>query len=254
MNFSKLSYHSDEMKQQTQLNELLTRLYNVAKAKSLPFQRRPDDIVRDGFYPYFSHQNCKILFIARESLGLSGENYIDLFHNIFVNGQKIGKQTIRQSRFHSLLLSIAYGLNNKMCNWEDIPDPMEIARTIGTNKGVSFAFMNLSKFSNDGGDWPVDWDLVDAYIQTFHDQEDNLFSQQIDIIEPDVIITGNLENRLNVLGEIIRLNTIDSAAYCKLRTTKKEYLLIDTYHFMATRSKEECFYKPILKGLDTYQF
>lgn len=254
MNASKLNYHIDDTDQQNKLNELFNRLYVLAESRKLPYHRKPSDIVCDGFYPHFSQQKCKTLFIARESLGLSGENYIDLFHNIFTNGQKIGEQTIRQNRFHSIMLSIAYGLNNNFCDWEEIPDPLEIARTIGTPSGISFGFMNLSKFSNEGEDWPVDWNLVDAYINSFFDPEDNLFSQQIDIVKPDLIVAGNLENRLRVLGELTKLKFTDCAVYYKLKTTLREYFLIDTYHFTAFRSKENCFYKPILHGVEAFLF
>jgi hypothetical protein len=38
-----------------------------------------DYFCADGFFPYYTQQTTKILFIEREAVGLSGMDYIDIY-------------------------------------------------------------------------------------------------------------------------------------------------------------------------------
>lgn len=252
MQISKLHYPKNETVIQNELNTVFTEWHSYAQIKSLPNKRTPDDMVLDGFYPYYSKQNCKVLFVGRESLGLTGDNYIDLLHHMYTSEKAIGDKTLNQHRFHALMFYITYGLNNDCCDWKDIPMATEIADSFATEKGISFAFMNLSKFSNDSNDWRADWPLIDGFVEAFRDSPINYFAKQIDTLCPDIILTMNLESRLKALGEISVIEYGNTASYFTLRTSNKEYLLIDLFHFSASKSQENCYYEPILQGIKKY--
>lgn len=250
---SKLNYTNEDYAIQSRLNELFIELLECAKDKVFPYGRTSKDIVLDGIYPNFSHQKCKILYIGRESLGLTGENYIDLMHHAYKVDKRIGTQSLNQHQLHSLKLSIAYGLNQNCCSWQEIPQATEIAKTFASEQGVSYAFMNLSKLSNESDDWAVDWQLVDGFIDAFKNSEINFFSKQIDIIQPDIIITMNLEQRLQVLGQITPLEYGSKASYYLLKTPEREYKLFDLFHFSAIgKSRNECFYTPVVQGIKRF--
>ena len=58
------------------------------------------------------------------------------------------------------MLRIAYGINNGLIDWNKIPHATTIADTFGKENGLSFAFVNISKFSNQGAGSSANWDLI----------------------------------------------------------------------------------------------
>lgn len=250
MNLTKLNFPDSEHAQLATLNNLFTNWHNDATQISFDNNRTADDIVFDGFFPYFSAQICKVLFIGRESLGLTGDHYLDLMHSCYKTG-RLGDKTLNQSQFHALMLRITYGLNHNCCPWDEIPAANEIAKTFATADGMSFAFMNLSKFSNDSDHYQADWTLIDSFTKNFANQKENYFNKQIEIINPDIIVTMNLEQRLKVLGELSALEFTPNAGYFKLKCADRNILLMDLHHFSAVKPHEDTFYSPILNGLKT---
>lgn len=249
MSYSQLNFTTQDLPTQTALDKLFSQLIESAKDKTFPYARTSNDIVLDGIYPNYINQKVKVLYIGRESLGLTGENYIDLMHHAYKVDKKIGQKTLNQHSLHKLKLSIAYGLNNNNCPWEDIPPASEIADDFAEKQGVSFAFMNLSKLSNESEDWKIDWELVDGFLEAFKKSPTNFFAKQIDIINPDIILTMNLEGRLKALGKLTPVEYEENASYYTLTTDKKSYSLIDLYHFSAIgKSLKECFYEPVIKA------
>lgn len=251
MNLTKLDFPDFEQEKLKNLNHLFSAWYTKAKNQSFENEKSCDDIVFDGFYPYYSAQACKILFIGRESLDMTGNHYLDCLHSCYEKG-KVGNRTLNQSQFHALMLKIAYGLNNNNCPWLKIPAAKQIGETFATETGISFAFMNLSKFSNDSGHYKSDWPLIDNFISSFTNQAENFFNTEIEIIDPDIIVTMNLEQRLEALGERTSLEYTPNAVYYKIKCGKKSILLMDLYHFSAAKNHEDTFYTPILRGLEKY--
>lgn len=251
MNLTQLKFPDFEHEQLSTLNKLFSTWHNDAKQISFDNNKTANDIVFDGFYPYFSKQSCKVLFIGRESLGLTGDHYLDLLHGCYKAG-RLGDKSLNQSQFHALMLRIAYGLNNNCCSWDDIPTATEIANAFATADGISFAFMNLSKFSNESDDYQADWPLIDSFINSFTNEKENHFNKQIEIINPDIIVTMNLEKRLGALGERTSLEYTPNAAYFRLKCADRDILLMDLHHFSAVKTHEEAFYRPILNGIQAY--
>lgn len=75
----------------------------------------------------------------------------------------------------------------------------------------------------------------------------NLFNEQIELIDPDLIITMNLQGLLRELGELEALETTHPKVnQYRLLTTNKSILLFDTFHFSArSKSPEHDYYLPL---------
>lgn len=107
--------------------------------------------------------------------------------------------------------------------------------------------MNLSKFSNDSDNWQANWALIDSFTTAFKDEVVNYFNKEIEILNPDLIITMNLEGRLSVLGQVELLKPGSALSYHQLTVNERQIPLFDTYHFSAIgKSGEHDFYNPII--------
>lgn len=205
------------------------------------------DFVKDGFYPYYTVQKKKILFIGRECLSLGGEDYIGVLGGAYKNGS-LGNNSIDGNQFHSLILYIAWALNNNLPEWQDIPYASELANQFATEEGFSFSFMNLSKFSNDADDYQADWPLIDSFVDNSKHPAKNFFNEEIRILNPDMIITMNLQGRLKALGdcEHIPVKSNDNVYVYNISVDGKQIPLYDMFHFSApSKSPEQNYYVPL---------
>lgn len=166
--------------------------------------------VTDGFYPYYTYQKIKILFIGREALEIAGTNYQELLYGAYLDN-KIGSKTLNAHQFHSTMIYIAYALEHKEYNWHNIPYADEIINEFAKKDGFSFAFMNLSKFSNESGDWSADNELINSFIDLSNKSKENFFSSEIDLLNPDIIIGMNFGDWAECLGSFSE----DSKSECK---------------------------------------
>ena len=201
-----------------------------------------DETVPDGFYPNYTRQPVKILFIGRESYGLTGCDYIEVFIDHYLNGRTgpQGEQkNINQDKFHKMLIQVAYGIIHQK-TWNETPSAAEICENRGIFDRVSFAFMNLSKLSNEKpGDTNTDWSLVNTSLDMSLNKE-NLILQEITALDPDLIVCMNFErDRLRrVFGDKLKIFDNDWLKY-NLNINGKEILLLDQWHFSATRGVKE---------------
>lgn len=206
--------------------------------------------VRDGFAPYYTHQRVKILFIGKEALEIAGFDYmVDIIKKCY-NENSLGGKTINQYQFHALMNYIAYGINNKIKTYTELPWASDIASNFGKPGGISFAFMNVSKFSNESGNWYADKNLIETFITASSQSDFNLFSKEIDLLEPDLIIGMNLKNWYDALGDscdFVR-NFNGCVDYYHLKTENGEYPLFDSYHFSYMVNKDTYFYTPIINA------
>lgn len=244
-------YPNNEKVLYLKLRKLLDSWHQEARKKKFIKGYKADNMVYDGFYPFYTKQSRKILFIGREALGLDGEDYIECVYKGYKE-KKVGDRNINQYKFHRLMFYLTYGLLNEFPIWEKIPSAVEI--DFGTKTGISFAFMNLSKFSNESSTWLADWELIDSFINAFTKSEPNYFNEEISVLNPDIIITMNLENRLNVLGKLDVLKYGSQASCYYLNSKRKKIPLIDLYHFSAIRkSDKEEYYKPLKEAIKLYK-
>mgnify|MGYP000934652881 FL=1 len=230
--------------------ELLFKDWHAeAKTKQFAYEYSADDMVFDGIYPYYTKQKCKILFIGREALGINGLNYIDVLYNAY-KGNRIGNKHINQHKFHYLMFYIAYGANNGFPNWNEIPAASELSATFATSSGISFSFMNISKLCNESEDWKADWTLIDSFIDAFKDSKRNYYRDEIAIINPDIIITMNLEIRLAALGKVDVIEYGEDISKYNILINDKNIPLFDLFHFSAPgKSPKEKYYDIISKAI-----
>jgi hypothetical protein len=213
----------------------------------------------DGFYPYYFSQKIKILFIAREAVGLSGDDYIlrllPAYHQNNVAGKSVNAYPL-QSR----LMYLAYGiLNGGTIPYCDVPYASEIAAAFAAPAGISFAYMELSKYSNDNEDASshCDTELMNAFLRDSHLEKRNFIREELAILEPDIILAMNLsgcglsaaelELALGKLAEVDWRAYLPNAALSAITINGKCTPFIDLYHFASRKSTETAFYEPVMR-------
>ncbi len=208
-----------------------------------------DDMVVDGFYPYYFSQKKRILFIGREARDISGYNYIDCLYRAYRDDKRVGKQSLNASKFHYRMLYIAYGILNGMPEWQKIPCATEIVNGFAIAEGFSFAFMNLCKLSNDSDDWTWDRGVSDV-AHGLSAQGRNFTQEEIAILEPDIVITMNLQGMVATFGQLTPIHATPQARSYWLDVGGHRALLIDTYHFSAWKKGDIAdYYVPICDAI-----
>ena len=210
------------------------------------------EFVYDGFYPFYTQQKVKILFIGRENRDLDGEcgSYISQLFDAYKKNS-IGGKSINTYKTHSLQFYITYGLNNNLVDWSKIPSANELIDDFATEKGISWAYMNLSKLSNTSKHSQVaDFDLINSFCEATQKSGRNFWAEEINMLNPDLIIGMNLGSYYDNLG-VSELGDLFGESAVRLRKIKigmKMYPLLDTYHFSAMKSPQKDFYDPIVEA------
>ncbi len=214
-----------------------------------------DGIVCDGFYPYYLNQPYRILFVGREALEIVSLNYLNVQARTYVETKRVGDgpnaQHLNSSKFHSRLLHISHGIIHGMIPWGDIPDADIIGDTFATDSGISFAFMNMSKLSNESGEWKADWDLIDKSIRQSISPR-NFIEEEIALLQPQIVITMGLGTRLHALGQVEPISEGPALECYWLTSGSNRALLLNTFHFSAYgKDKDDVtdFYQPICEAI-----
>jgi hypothetical protein len=225
----------------------LSKLFDEWSKQKVSFENySSQDFVFDGFYPHYYSQKIKILFVGRESRGLSGCNYIEVLHKCYRETKQVGERPLNGSKFHRLMLYIAYSLNNQYAEWDDVPNAAIIGDNFAIESGVSFAFMNLSKFSNERSSWQTINELLNESVRA-SSSHINYIKEEIKILIPDVIVTMNLGEKISLLGEnLSELEKNDKVHAYRIRIGDRFSLLLDTYHFSApNKNDRDYFFDPV---------
>lgn len=241
-------YPENEMDTIEQLNALFSNWTLSAKNKCFIKNYKAEDIIKDGFYPYYQEQKTKVLFVGRESLCIESDDYTSILYNAYKT-DNIADRSVNSFRLHRLLFYVTYALNHSAPNWSDLPYLSDIIDTFAKSGGISFAFMNLSKFTNYSNDWQSDWELIDNFTDAFKNEPVNFFNKQIELLAPDLIITMNLEGRLNTLGNVKAKKYDSLVSIYELDVGNASIPLFDTFHFAAPNKSDEVdFYNPIMNA------
>jgi hypothetical protein len=245
-----IQYPPDEIPKLTLMENLFREWHLHFSGLDAAFQKhKADDMVFDGFYPHYFSQKKRILFVARESRDISGFNYLDLLYQAYRETKRIGDQHLNVNKFHSRMLYVAYGIVNGVQRWKDIPYATKIGDTFAELNGLSFAFMNISKFSNEDVTWPSDWSVINA-SHKHSTQGRNFNLEAVTILEPHIVITMNLGNKIDSLGRLSQIHSSDLAKSYWLDCNGHRSLLVDTWHFSAPNKKDVAdFYTPILDAI-----
>jgi hypothetical protein len=224
-----LPYPADELAHLQKLDALFKDWHACFTAGASQLDKHiPDEIVCDGFYPHYFKQKWRILYIGRESRQISGLNYLEVLYPAYRTGKKIGDRSLNADKVHSRMLRITHGLLNGSPDWSAIPPANDIGDTFGTEAGISFAFMNLSKLSNEADEWQSDWPAIEAAHRLSN--ETRRFSEdEIAILQPHIVITMNLGEKLESLGSLSQIESQESVTACWLDSAGHRSLLIATF-------------------------
>ncbi|MPM14078.1 hypothetical protein SDC9_60438 [bioreactor metagenome] len=256
-------YPSDEFELWQENQKLIDALKkSLISLASNEFENEYSQAINaDGFYPYYTHQKVKILYIAKESLGLDGKDYIQaVFEGIQANDPRGHRKwnkcypenpytkviTNNSDPFLSKMLYLTYGLNNDCCSYEVMPWGSAIGQQLfgkqegiiddRTMPGISYAFMNFSKFDNPSEvSYAADMSRIQTYLQMVKRSKENWFAKQISLLNPDLIIEMNIgrENADNLgtgpIDWIERNNENLWVGYLPIENHK--YLILETWHF-----------------------
>jgi len=227
--------------------------WQEAMRHALPPEKKSlaEDFVWDGFYPYFYEQPLKILYVGRESLGLAKCDYLDEILPAYRVDKKIGvtggAKHLNSAFYHARMLHIAHGVLHGCKKWDDIPWAERIGDTFAAAQGISFATMNLSKFSNESADeFSADWNLIRLSV----DCSGDFIKREVELLDPDVVITMNIGEFLPHFGVLECRSSGGPVDTYVLRSGAKTSLLIDAWHFSAFgKSHVRDFYEPICSAI-----
>jgi hypothetical protein len=205
-----------------------------------------EDFVEDGFYPGYLAAKIRILFIGREARSLGGCNYLEHLWDSYRRTKQIGGRSLASNKFHTVMLRLAYGFLHGFPQWSNLPSVYDICGSMGQPEGVAFAFMNLSKLSNERGDSAkADWGQI-AFATRISTSSRNWIAEEIALLRPHVVIAANLHRYLATLGKLTPREGVEGLvdAY-ELNSHGHESVLLNTLHFSARKNAELTFYRPV---------
>lgn len=251
-----LIYPASELNLKKQINQLNDDWLSFLKTELTEESFNADQIfVRDGFYPHYTSQKRKILFIGREALELGGYNYIDVLYEAYQEEQ-IGQLPLNRSKFHSTMLYLSYAMEHGIYDWDCIPSATDFISEFAQPNGISNAFMNLSKFSNEreNGGWSANRPQIQMFLEISRRAKVNFFAEEIDLLSPDIIIGMNLKGGMDYLGtfepESPKMYGGNDVCFKYLRTPSGRYPYLDCWHFSALKkSPKTNIFNPIIEAL-----
>jgi hypothetical protein len=254
MNFlPSIPYPENERPLLTELGKLFTEWHHYFRTHHKGDERLaefdPDDMVFDGFYPYYTSKPRRLLFVGWESREISGHNYIDMLCDNYRNDRSSGR-SIYGDRFHRRMLYVTYGLLHGMPDWSQVPEAEDIGKTFATPDGISFAFMNLCKLSNEWGPHTADWHTISAFHQL--SEKERFFEREVAILKPDFVITMNFESKnLEPFSKHAFIGADGGVAWSSIDLCGHSAFWLDAWHFSAFGPKqdERDFYLPICNAV-----
>ena len=176
-------YPKDELEKRRQIEELQQRW---------ELDKRNENFVRDGFYPYYFHQPVRVLFIGRESYGMGGCDYLLTHYEVYR-----GDLSFNRRAFHRRIFYMLHAVLEGYEKWDEVPTAHDYARDFASDRHVSFAFMNISKISNETNKTATQWGVLRSFVE----RSSREIRQEIELLDPELIITANL-TLCDILDEI----------------------------------------------------
>jgi hypothetical protein len=224
------------------------------------YEAEPDDelwaegppssyFIADGFFPGYYKQNIKVLFIEMEPRYMCEEG--DWVQSM-IKGYKDENYHNQRSFTRRLLYTIQGIKHNGEYKFENLEEANYYAKEIDSTKDYGFAFMNMSKYSN-CTQVNADYDFINQFLEDSNLENRNYFREEIEILNPDVIITGNLWNGgieqkyLDLcFGKVEWRKKVNDMS--NIVVNGKSVKILNTYHLSAFPLKDrEDFYNPIME-------
>ncbi|NLF52268.1 MAG: hypothetical protein GX577_14155 [Leptolinea sp.] len=229
-----MNYPSDEIGLKNRIDELNARWEAAC----------PDGFLSYGFYPYYTKQKYRILFVGREAHSMSYDDYIQVKYKDYINASGD-----TNGNFHRRIFYLTYGLLNDFPEFAIIPHSSDIAKGDFAHGRLSFAFMNVSTIGNETGDTNTQWP---EYEKSNKDGQ-RFRKEMIEILAPNIIVCAYCGWDITQLAD--RFESLESS---ELVTTEQLFfgsiscLRFDTYHWCATNAPsvgglndEDGFYNPL---------
>jgi len=219
----------------------------------------------DGFYPGYFSAKPRILFIGREA-------------RLYSNKDGIPIDTITEDdpeswlnyNLYKRILYLVHGIKGKgKYQFENIRLE-QVLEKMKTNNKFGFAFINISKYSNDGN-YEANYKLINQFLADSELEKRNFIREEIELLEPDIIITANLwgsKISKKYLDMIFPKKNFDppddkniEACLYNYNLKGRKIKLLETYHFSAYNKKnrktgkkehvddKKDFYDPVMKLL-----
>jgi hypothetical protein len=252
-------FHTDELPQKQALDCLMTDWKKQVGQYEVLYRddgkRYPGDsfFAADGFLPWYYHQKRKVLFIARETRYSAGQDNIEvILSKCRENPGGIGAESVLRR-----MLLIAYGLQHDGAVPFESINAQELCALAGTAKGFSFAFMEISKYSNENDDGSTaDTELMRSFFEHSDLHKRNFIQEELSLLDPDMVITMNLWDG-KIAADYLQQALGDSpfvdcphpsAARRFMKINGNDVPVIDLYHFSAWRKNDkEDFYNPVME-------
>ncbi len=172
------------------------------------------------------------------------------------------KSNVNTSTFWCKVLYMLYGIQHDgKPEYGELPYADTIAKEMINTNNFGFAVMQLSKYSNDSDEGATrNVYMMNRFLEDSELDKRNFFLEELSLLEPDVIITANLWG-CGVKDEYLEQcfpsekfkiwkkygNNI--ADFVDFDLNGKKIKLINTFHFSAIKSIEDCFYNPVMEIL-----
>jgi hypothetical protein len=187
---------------------------------------------------------------------MSGCDYIEVLLDAYKKNLVAGK-TLDATPFASRMFYLTYGiLHDGTVDYSDVPWASELAKTFAAEGGTSFAFMELSKYSNDADDANAHRDaaLMTRFLQDSHLEQRNFFEEELSLLDADIVIGMNIfaagvEQPLleKALGtpRFVSQHGKDAVFYT-ISINGRNVPFLDLWHFSSRKSTETNFYNPAM--------
>jgi len=252
-------FKGEELEKRKEINLLMknwrNEVENVRKIK------RDCYFASDGFFPNYFNQKIKILFIAREARWITADDYNDYiatFIKVF-----FPRDNQNKNAFTRRVLRITEGIkNNGAIKFDNLKTADNIAKEMIKSNDFGYAVMNVSKYSNerkDGGN--ANKKMINNFLEHSLSSKINYFQNELNILSPDIIITGNLWNGI-ISKEYLKLcfgfdlekikprKRNGSVDLYEININNKLTKLLNVYHFSSRNTSDKNdFYLPIMKLL-----
>lgn len=217
----------------------------------------------DGFFPYYSKADKKILFIGRENRSdyNFARNNKTLLADGFINFKLCEwKKEYDEGAMHfrsqnwPRIFQIMNGIQKK-CSFNKLEKPNDYLNSFFDEKNKNymkfgFAFMEISKYVNSSADGAVvNKKLVDEFLT---EKNVDFIKKEICLLNPDLIVTMNLwDSALGIKRKMdqIFIGNHEIRQLNKVKISGSNYNLLNVYHFSARKDTEEEYFKPVIKAI-----
>lgn len=171
----------------------------------------------------YTNTSIKVLWILKEVNDEDNYNHRDTCRNLSKKVLETNSliNTNRRAWWPTLdpVIYISYQILNNFSKWKDISYIKDMPSMVGTLNRI--AFINIKK--DPGGAVSIEKELYEAYAKARE-----IIRQQIDLINPDIVICGNTLQYLSDDYNLKSLTNIPGYPLNYLKSTDR--LFIDSYH------------------------